>query len=237
MRNEPVVARHVAQLLTQLRQWFLYWHAFQILRSACKPIRNPRYTIARDVIKLTYLFSFLHILTCNSTYSIHLIFHYYDFIKDFWLKNVMFISSPTSFKMTPRAKILARKKCDVSPRIYYSLWRGVRDVILQPKYVVRWYFSNIQKHCRGHRVALVPIPTWYKWFQQIAILIQHNSCVHPSRIVSRILGIRILQDKALFCAFEASDIVCWLVNLPIAKLNLFKSADFCWISNLPRVLK
>ena len=33
----------VAQLLTQLRQWFLYWHAFQILQSACKPIWNRRY--------------------------------------------------------------------------------------------------------------------------------------------------------------------------------------------------
>ena len=35
----------------------------------------------------------------------------------------------------------------------------------------------------------------------------------------------ILQDKILFCAFEAGDIVCWLVNLPIAKLDLSKSAD------------
>ena len=39
----------------------------------------------------------------------------------------------------------------------------------------------------------------------------------------------ILQDKKLFCAFEAGDIVCWLVNLPIAKLDLFKSLDCRWI--------
>ena len=35
----------------------------------------------------------------------------------------------------------------------------------------------------------------------------------------------ILQDKTLFCAFEAGDIVCWLVNPRIAKLDLFKTAD------------
>ena len=39
----------------------------------------------------------------------------------------------------------------------------------------------------------------------------------------------ILQDKTLFCAFEACNIVCWLVNPPIAKLDLFKSLDCCWI--------
>ena len=39
----------------------------------------------------------------------------------------------------------------------------------------------------------------------------------------------ILQDKTLFCAFEAGDIVCWLVNQPIAKLDLFKSPDCRWI--------
>ena len=39
----------------------------------------------------------------------------------------------------------------------------------------------------------------------------------------------ILQDKILFCAFEAGDIVCWLVNLPIAKQDLFKSADCRWM--------
>ena len=39
----------------------------------------------------------------------------------------------------------------------------------------------------------------------------------------------ILQDKKLFCAFEAGDIVCWLVNPPIAKLDLFKFADCRWM--------
>ena len=39
----------------------------------------------------------------------------------------------------------------------------------------------------------------------------------------------ILQDKNLFCAFEAGDTVCWLVNPPIAKLDLFNSADCRWI--------
>ena len=48
----------------------------------------------------------------------------------------------------------------------------------------------------------------------------------------RILDILIhfvLQDKTLSCAFEAGDIVCWLVNPPIAKLDLFKSTDCHWI--------
>ena len=43
---------------------------------------------------------------------------------------------------------------------------------------------------------------------------------------ARILDIIIRKDKNLVCAFEASDIVCWLVNLPIATLDLFKSAEF-----------
>ena len=38
----------------------------------------------------------------------------------------------------------------------------------------------------------------------------------------------ILQDKTLFCAFETCDIVGWLVNPPIAKWDLFKSADCRW---------
>ena len=97
----------------------------------------------------------VHTLKCNSAYSIHPIFRNYDFIKDFWLKNVMFISSPTSFKMTPRSKVR-----DVSPRIYHSLWRGFRDVILRPEYVVPWYFSKIHKHCGVHRVALVHRFSW-----------------------------------------------------------------------------
>ena len=42
----------------------------------------------------------------------------------------------------------------------------------------------------------------------------HNAWVQP-----RILDILIFQDKTLFCTFEAGDIVCWLVNLPIAKLT------------------
>ena len=46
---------------------------------------------------------------------------------------------------------------------------------------------------------------------------------------SRILDILILQDKTLFGAFEVSNIVCWLVNQPIAKLDLFKSPDCRWI--------
>ena len=42
--------------------------------------------------------------------------------------------------------------------------------------------------------------------------------------------ILILQDKTLFNALEAGDIVCWLVNQPIAKLDLFKSFDCRWIT-------
>ena len=48
-------------------------------------------------------------------------------------------------------------------------------------------------------------------------------------LLARILDILILQDKTLFCALEAADIVCWLVNQPIAKLDLFKSFDCRWI--------
>ena len=32
----------------------LYWHAFQILRSACKPIRNHRYTYIHDITHSFY---------------------------------------------------------------------------------------------------------------------------------------------------------------------------------------
>ena len=49
------------------------------------------------------------------------------------------------------------------------------------------------------------------------------------RVHTRILDILILQDKTLFGALEASNIVCWLVNQPIAKLDLFKSPDCRWI--------
>ena len=48
-------------------------------------------------------------------------------------------------------------------------------------------------------------------------------------IIPRILDILILQDKTLFGALEASNIVCWLVNQPIAKLDLFKSLGCRWI--------
>ena len=47
--------------------------------------------------------------------------------------------------------------------------------------------------------------------------------------LARILHIFILQDNTLICAFEASNIVCWLVNPPIAKLDLLKSANCRWI--------
>ena len=42
-----------------------------------------------------------------------------------------------------------------------------------------------------------------------------------------ILILLILQDKTL--TLEASNIVCWLVNQPITKLDLFKSPDCRWI--------
>ena len=48
------------------------------------------------------------------------------------------------------------------------------------------------------------------------------------RVQPRILDILILQDKTLFGAFEAGNIVCWLVNQPIAKLDLFKSPACHW---------
>ena len=51
----------------------------------------------------------------------------------------------------------------------------------------------------------------------------------PHLVPARILDLLILQDKTLFGALEASNIVCWLVNQPIAKLDLFKSPDCRWI--------
>ena len=56
LRNKTVVARHVAQLSTQYDSDFCTgkWHAFQILRSACKPIRNRRYSIQSDDFPLTW---------------------------------------------------------------------------------------------------------------------------------------------------------------------------------------
>ena len=43
------------------------------------------------------------------------------------------------------------------------------------------------------------------------------------------LNLHTVPDETLFCAFEAGDIVCWLVNSPIAKLDLFRTADCRWI--------
>ena len=59
---------------------------------------------------------------------------------------------------------------------------------------------------------------------------QHMECGCSWVLVApRILDILILQDKTLLGALEASNIVCWLVNQPIAKLDLFKSPDCRWI--------
>ena len=59
-----------------------------------------------------------------------------------------------------------------------------------------------------------------------------NGPLNQGRTGSRILDILILQDKTLFCELEAGDIVCWLVNLWIAKLDLFKSTVCRWIIKL-----
>ena len=48
-------------------------------------------------------------------------------------------------------------------------------------------------------------------------------------VQSRILDILIYFRIRHSCAFEAGNIVCWLVNPPIAKLDLFKSPDCRWI--------
>ena len=56
--------------------------------------------------------------------------------------------------------------------------------------------------------------------------------LNQGRTGSRILDILILQDMTLFCALEAGDIVCWLVNPSIAKLDLFKSTVCRWIIQL-----
>ena len=60
-------------------------------------------------------------------------------------------------------------------------------------------------------------------------LINYTYCLDSRGLTEpRILDILILQDKTFFCAFEAGNIVCWLVNPPIAKLGLFKSANYRW---------
>ena len=51
----------IAQLLTQLRQWFLYWHAFQILRSACKPIHTHRYYTPMHCTRLNLVWNLVWI--------------------------------------------------------------------------------------------------------------------------------------------------------------------------------
>ena len=48
----------------------------------------------------------------------------------------------------------------------------------------------------------------------------HGGWIRTEMVLPRILDILILQDKTLFYTFEADDIVCWLVNQPIAKLDL-----------------
>ena len=59
---------------------------------------------------------------------------------------------------------------------------------------------------------------------EFSLSLNENATARP-----RILDVLVLQDKTLFCLFEAGDIVFWLVSLPIAKLDLFKSADCHWI--------
>ena len=39
-----------------------------------------------------------------------------------------------------------------------------------------------------------------------------------------------VQDRTFFRAFETGDIVCWLVNPPIPRLDLYKSSECRWIS-------
>ena len=82
--------------------------------------------------------------------------------------------------------------------------------------------SRLQRHVPTQIKLKLPPPP--------STVIYCDRCISskvPSKVFPRILDI--LQDKTLFCAFEASDIVCWLVNQPIAKLDLFKSPDCRWI--------
>ena len=78
--------------------------------------------------------------------------------------------------------------------------------------------------CKGHWPVVYASNLQHIFFAESSLL---RTKTHG--IVPRILDILILQDKTLFCALEAGDIVCWLVNQPIAKLDLFKSFDCCWI--------
>ena len=64
----------------------------------------------------------------------------------------------------------------------------------------------------------------------VGLRLDYIACIVEINI--RDSGYTILQDKTLLCAFEARDIVCWLVNPWIAKLDLFKTADCRWICKL-----
>ena len=86
---------------------------------------------------------------------------------------------------------------------------------------------------------------WYKWYQienlgfklvidsVLEILLCQCWWCSTNVLVTYVVKdsgyTNILQDKTLFCAFEVGNIVCWLVNPPIAKLDLFKSLDCRWI--------
>ena len=73
------------------------------------------------------------------------------------------------------------------------------------------------------------------WCVQTSILLHRSTSVNVSilhgypRYAKDSGYTNMLQDKILFCAFEAGNIVCWLVNPPIAKLDLFRTADWRWI--------
>ena len=93
---------------------------------------------------------------------------------------------------------------------------------------------SVQSKKQTHRVVFVML------LKSVSMQIHHAiRNVHMREIrnyhgqllnmLPRILDIPILQDKTLFCVLEASNIVCWLVNQPIAKLDLFKSPDCLWI--------
>ena len=61
------------------------------------------------------------------------------------------------------------------------------------------------------------------------ILITVDQMPYTPKEYTKNSDILILQDKTIFCAFETCDFVCWLVNPPIPRLSLYKSADCRWV--------
>ena len=108
-------------------------------------------------------------------------------------------------------------------------------MVVTTKYIIIFSgFSSlqcrtIQKKPFRKRYPICIIAQW-NCYKLMTSLLHYALCLVAVGWLSQGFWIYlILQDKILFCAFELGDIVCWLVYLPIAKLDLFKSADCRWM--------